>query len=414
MLERIKSLFFPNQQGDAWGVSGNTEVQPGDGQEENDNIVKDAQDDQWDIIIRELCGLSDDPDRDLEREKRFIGKVRQGTTNINMCGWPRSCNTLLMEAAKNGRLEIVQYLVEKRGADVTIRNPYKATALDMVAANGSFEVVQFLTQPNFLHAKHSSDYPSINALLIVAAHGYLNIVEYLLQNQIFKVDALDQSDPMGRTALMAAALSKTLSAVRFLVEEYQADVNKTDSMGETALSYAMAYGGFAVAQYLIGKGADVNVKFFDTTALGFIVRQGDYYDIACLLIRSGASLEDVSRQLVWAAQNNKQDFFQKLSDTSLTSIDLSIMKDGKTLDEIAQECGHHQLATYIQSLQSLQAQQLGLTIDTVTTSFLPVEIVDLLTAFTVYYPHPPNHPQVINTTDLPSPFLTNQFKNNAL
>jgi ankyrin repeat protein len=51
-----------------------------------------------------------------------------------------------------------------------------------------------------------------------------------------------------------------LPSVQYLVEELHADVNVSDAWGYTPLHYAAAWGQNDVIEYLISKGADVNVK----------------------------------------------------------------------------------------------------------------------------------------------------------
>ena len=67
-----------------------------------------------------------------------------------------------------------------------------------------------------------------------------------------------------------------------------ADINKKSQYGTTALMLAVANSNFQVAQLLIQKGALVNERMFDYTALRF-ARDIDRQDIVELLLTSGAT-----------------------------------------------------------------------------------------------------------------------------
>jgi len=84
-----------------------------------------------------------------------------------------------------------------------------------------------------------------------------------------------------------------LAAVRFLVEECDADVNKRDANGYTALHHAASRGDNDVIEYLVSNGADVMVvsRKGETTAdmaNGPIQRVSPFPDTIALLVSLGA------------------------------------------------------------------------------------------------------------------------------
>lgn len=84
-----------------------------------------------------------------------------------------------------------------------------------------------------------------------------------------------------------------LVAVRFLVEECSADVNRRDANGYTALHHAASRGDNDVIEYLVSKGADVMVvsRKGETTAdmaNGPIQRVSPFPDTIALLVGLGA------------------------------------------------------------------------------------------------------------------------------
>jgi len=84
-----------------------------------------------------------------------------------------------------------------------------------------------------------------------------------------------------------------LPAVKFLVEECAADVNRRDANGYTALHHAASRGDNAVVEYLVSQGADVTVvsRKGETTAdmaNGPIQRVSPFPDTIALLVGFGA------------------------------------------------------------------------------------------------------------------------------
>jgi ankyrin repeat protein len=74
-------------------------------------------------------------------------------------------------AAKNGRLEVVRYLIEK-GADIHAKHE---SALDWAVRNGELEVVKLLVEKGAdIHSRDE------NALRWAAGEGQLEVVEFLL------------------------------------------------------------------------------------------------------------------------------------------------------------------------------------------------------------------------------------------
>ncbi|MFP3033164.1 MAG: ankyrin repeat domain-containing protein, partial [Wolbachia sp.] len=61
-------------------------------------------------------------------------------------------NTPLNEAAQMGYLDVVRYLVEKKDANIYIKNTYNNTPLDSACSKGHKDIVEYL---NFQEKKHS-------------------------------------------------------------------------------------------------------------------------------------------------------------------------------------------------------------------------------------------------------------------
>ena len=82
-------------------------------------------------------------------------------------------NGVLIWASENGHLEVVKYLVEKRGADVITNND---GAVQWASENGHLEVVKYLINHG-ADARSSNNYAVRNA----SVNGHLEVVKYLVE-----------------------------------------------------------------------------------------------------------------------------------------------------------------------------------------------------------------------------------------
>jgi ankyrin repeat protein len=122
-------------------------------------------------------------------------------------------------------------------------------------------------------------------LIIAARDGTAEMVEFLLQRGAIA----NVQDDNGMSPLMMAAMLLKNDVVDVLLRE-NIDVNAKDNyIGETALIKAAAAGGKEIAQSLLSKGADVNIKNKDgMTALMRAI--GDTVEI---LLDSGVDINAV-------------------------------------------------------------------------------------------------------------------------
>ena len=139
--------------------------------------------------------------------------------------------TALMLAAREGHLEVVRFLVNKK-ADIHLKSASGWTALMLAAREGHLEVVRFLVCKRAdIHIRNED---GETALMRAAWGGHLEVVEFLTS----KGGDIHAKDNRGWTALMKAAVSGHLAVVRFLVG-LNVDVNARNEDGETALTWAV-------------------------------------------------------------------------------------------------------------------------------------------------------------------------------
>ncbi|XP_076074995.1 ankyrin repeat and KH domain-containing protein 1-like isoform X3 [Mytilus galloprovincialis] len=154
------------------------------------------------------------------------------------------CSTPLMEAAQEGHLELVKYLL-KAGSNVHAQTGTGDTALTYACENGHTDVAEVLLQ-----------------------HGA----------------ELEHESEGGRTPLMKAARAGYLCTVQFLISK-GADVNRATSTNDhTVLSLACAGGHLAVVELLLAHGADFIHKLKDGSTMIIEAAKGGHTQVVKLLL----------------------------------------------------------------------------------------------------------------------------------
>lgn len=140
----------------------------------------------------------------------------------------REGNSLLMLAARDGRLELVDIFLGQR-PKVNFRNSAGDTALRLAAFNGHQAIVEKLIAAG-AHVNMSGWTP----LIYAAFNGHTEIARILMKAGA-QVNAASEN---GMTALMAAARGGHLATAKALLDA-QADPNRKTDSGETALDIAL-------------------------------------------------------------------------------------------------------------------------------------------------------------------------------
>lgn len=200
----------------------------------------------------------------------------------------RRCVTPLHHAANNGKMEIVKYLMTKH-PNMYSFHPV-ITPLGMATLNGDLIMVKY-----FLEEAHCSNQPDpygSTLVHIAAAHGHLDIVDYLvcdmncdplmetkkhitplllachgghLEVLKFYFEKLNVGPKVSLTIITGdkpihiATLMGHLNVVKYLVEELKCDVNSVNTKFNslTPMHYAAQKGHLDIVQYLIEKKANI-------------------------------------------------------------------------------------------------------------------------------------------------------------
>jgi ankyrin repeat protein len=171
---------------------------------------------------------------------------------------------VLFNAAKDGNLARIQILLDHQSA-------------------------QFLNDA--LNPKESTP-----PIVIAARHGHVDVVRYMIAKGAnpgaVGTVAFDGETIQGAPALWAAAAGGHLPVVRLLVEEARVEINQPTSTNSTPLRGACYDGHLPIVQYLVGKGADIEIPNRHGHTALMIASYREKVDVVKYLLELGA---DVNR-----------------------------------------------------------------------------------------------------------------------
>jgi ankyrin repeat protein len=143
----------------------------------------------------------------------------------------------------NGNLDLIKILI-RYGADVNYsNNEYKLTPLRNAARNGYLEVVRFLVEKGAIIDARAAD--NATALIASCGRGHIECVRFLIQNGA----NINVKDKDGDTPLINACANGRFEVVKLLMEK-GADKNITDNKGLSAKDIASKYGFPKIAEFL--------------------------------------------------------------------------------------------------------------------------------------------------------------------
>ncbi len=205
-------------------------------------------------------------------------------------------NKILIDASKNGNMEIVKLVLSSGPID----DFYANAALSYAAKKGAIEIVQLLLDTDADVNAISDD--GDTALMRASKKGNREIVELLL-NSGADINAISDN---GNTALIMAAKSGQREIVEVLLNN-GASNGSTNKVGSTALIVAAMNGHKEAIKLLLDNNADINAKdHYRCTALTYASRNGDK-EIVKLLLDFGADGHAPIRKLIKAALLGKKE-----------------------------------------------------------------------------------------------------------
>lgn len=210
--------------------------------------------------------LSDTTDPDTERfqESRFVIGALE-----------RSC--LASYAAKNGHLQLLQFMLDKPDFDVNGFDLHSNSYLASAAENDHLNIVQALLAAPGINVNLGMDIGR-TALISATKNGHFQIVQALLAAPGIDVNAVAYVEG---TALISAATKGHFQIVEVLLAAPGIDVNAGAGRGRTALLAASRANHVQIAIVLAAMpGIDVNVR----VGIGDRAYPDEYYRYTALMV----------------------------------------------------------------------------------------------------------------------------------
>ena len=136
-------------------------------------------------------------------------------------------------AAQNGRLEIMQWLLEAGLAQLSKKDELGHTALLIATAYTHLHIIEWLVLKKNVPIDERND-NDVTALLIAAYNGYASLVRWLVKAGGASVEAKNKD---GMTALLLAASQGNIPLVQWLLTEGKADIRDRNCEGTTVLLF---------------------------------------------------------------------------------------------------------------------------------------------------------------------------------
>ncbi|KAK6827193.1 heterokaryon incompatibility protein-domain-containing protein [Apiospora arundinis] len=193
----------------------------------------------------------------------------------------------LMEAAMNGRTEVMRLLIEN-GADRRAVNSFGNNLIHLATLNNHSETIRFFME-------NEAEIESINnnqqtPLIVATRGGWMDAVHLLVGYKA----SLHAQDIDGATSLHWAVRTQDKLLVRYLVKQ-GADIEVEDSDGMTALSKATCQGNKDIVSFLLDRGANIAAKDrHGRTALHLAAQEGLDALVEILLDKGADSTDETA------------------------------------------------------------------------------------------------------------------------
>ncbi len=242
---------------------------------------------------------------------------------LTSCDSGNSPGDKLLDAAAKGNLASVKTLVDQ-GVDINYQNSgflsTEETPCMKAAKNGHLEVLQYLVAKGADFHKATSG--GENPLTIAAEHNHANIVTFLLDKG---EDINYKESNYGKSALHHAAEHNNVGLIKKLLKR-KADISLRDKKNNTPFTSAVFYNKTDAIEFLLKKGADANEKGqYGQPAIVLAVQSAEsmQYDISeknkktvDILLQNGANINaqdsDGNTCLIHAAQDGNYAMVQYL------------------------------------------------------------------------------------------------------
>ena len=186
-------------------------------------------------------------------------------------------------AASGGELEKVKSLCSDPVVDLNWQHQkFGVTALHGACKNGRVEVVKYLLSLKEIDPNKPTN-EGVTPFFIACQEGHKEVVSMLLSDP--RVDPMKPANE-GSTPILVACQNGRKDAVILLLADPRIDPNKTGSHRATPLCYASQQGHLVVVQHLLASGKEIDTKIRSTwnnRRAAELARASNFHPIADLI-----------------------------------------------------------------------------------------------------------------------------------
>lgn len=177
--------------------------------------------------------------------------------------------TPFMYAAESGYINTVKYLIDK-GANYNDTDKKGSTGLHLAARNGKLSVLEYLIES--VHGDvNSKGFLKRTPLMYAVEGGDINVVTYILSKGVNH----NAKDEHGNTAFHIAAWYGRIKLVKYFADVLLFNISEPGSFLRAPLMFAVRSGCLPTVKYLLTKGADPKTKdVYDNTVVHLAAQDG--------------------------------------------------------------------------------------------------------------------------------------------
>ncbi|GBN06654.1 Ankyrin-1 [Araneus ventricosus] len=206
--------------------------------------------------------------------------------NLDVSAVDINLQSALHVASFNGRLNVVEYLIQELNVSINRRDTDGRTPLHLASINGHTSVVKFLLEHQAEMA--SKDRLGNSALHYAVIHNHADVVGILLGKE--QIAAANKTF-LGLTILHLASENGHIELIVPLLEKM--DVNIKSDLHYVPLHYAAKGGRADVVQFLVTNGAEINAKTLNGTTPLHLAAEKGHYAVVEKLLWHGADINAV-------------------------------------------------------------------------------------------------------------------------
>lgn len=193
-----------------------------------------------------------------DKDDQLLQMLFQNLFTVNAKNESEMGKTVLHEAALFNRIDLVKKLVNEFNADINIRDNNNFVPMQVAVDSNNVDITRFLLEKGSVEAeysKHLLNEPDLQKFFDAVEANDIALVKQIMAEKKLDVNALDKTH-FNRSALGIAATKGFEDMVKLLVEQYNAEINQCDDIGELPLHNSADNGHLSITKYLVEKGSN--------------------------------------------------------------------------------------------------------------------------------------------------------------